>query len=243
MNDTALATVAATGFAVAFLHAMIPTHWLPFVLVGRARQWTSNRTIAVALAAGTGHVLLTSLFGLGIAWFGFQLDETLGHLFPWLVGGLLLLLGAFYGWRQLRGEGICHHHPPGSHHAPSEDCGHERGHTHWDEEMQGSRLLAPGTGDWAAITGLFVMLTFSPCEAFLPVYLSGVQFGWRGFVVLSLILAVATLVGMALFTWLTLIGFDRLKVQRLERHESGLLAALFIVLGLIVLFLDHGHAH
>jgi nickel/cobalt transporter (NicO) family protein len=243
MNDTALATVAATGFAVAFLHAMIPTHWLPFVLVGRARRWTAGRTLAVALAAGLGHVLLTSVLGLGIAWFGFQLDETLGHIFPWIAGGLLLLLGAYYAWRQFRGEGICHHHPPGSAHAPSEACGHEHGQTHWEVEMRDSRLLAPGTGDWAAITGLFVMLTFSPCEAFLPVYLSGVQFGWRGFVVLSLILAVATLVGMALFTWLTLLGFDRLKVQRLERRESGLLAVLFVVLGLIVLFLDHGHDH
>jgi hypothetical protein len=46
------------------------------------------------------------------------------------------------------------------------------------------------------------MLTLSPCEGFLPVYLSGVQFGWRGFVVLSIILAIATLAGMTLFTWL-----------------------------------------
>ncbi len=242
MNDTTLATVAATGFVVAFFHAMIPTHWLPFVLVGRARRWAPGRTIGVALAAGLGHVLLTSLLGLAIAWFGFQLDESLGHLFPWIAGGLLLALGAFYGWRQLRGAGICHHHPPGSPHAPSQECGHEHGgHTHWDEEMRDSRLLAPGTQDWAAVTGLFVMLTFSPCEAFLPVYLAGVRFGWRGFVVLSLILAVATLVGMTLFTWLTLLGFDRMKVQRLERHEAGLLAALFTLLGLIVLLVEHDH--
>jgi nickel/cobalt exporter len=32
-----------------------------------------------------------------------------------------------------------------------------------------------------------------------------VQFGWRGFWVLSAILAVATLAGMTLFTWLALV--------------------------------------
>lgn len=241
MNDTALATVAATGFAVAFLHAMIPTHWLPFVLVARARQWTAARTLAVATAAGLGHVLLTSLIGLAIAWFGFQLTEAYSEATRWLAGGILISLGAFYAWRQWRGQGICHHPTPGSEHSPSEACGTERDHSHWEEELAGSRLVQTGTGDWAAIAGLFTMLTLSPCEAFLPVYLSGVQFGWRGFVVLSLILAVATLVGMTLFTWLTLIGFDRLRIKRLERHEAGMLAALFVVLGIIVLLLEHDH--
>jgi nickel/cobalt transporter (NicO) family protein len=221
---------------------MIPTHWLPFVLVAKARNWTKGRTLSVALGAGLGHVVLTSVLGLVIAWFGFQLEETIGHVFPWIAGGLLFGFAGYFGWKQFKGEGICHHHTPGSRHAPSEECGHEHGHTHFDEEIQGSRLTAPGTSDWAAIGGLFVMLTFSPCEAFLPVYLSGVKFGWTGFVVLSVILAVATLVGMTLFTWLTMVGFDRMKIKRLERHESGLLALLFVVLALIVLLLDHGHA-
>lgn len=38
--------------------------------------------------------------------------------------------------------------------------------------------------DKAVILGLFRLLTFSPCEDFLPVYLSGIKYGWAGFVVL-----------------------------------------------------------
>jgi hypothetical protein len=87
------------------------------------------------------------------------------------------------------------------------------------------------------------MLTLSPCEAFLGVYLSGVQFGWRGFLVLSGILAVATLAGMMVFTWLTLVGLDRFSVQKFERYEAGLLGGIFTVLGLLMLLLDHGHEH
>ena len=82
------------------------------------------------------------------------------------------------------------------------------------------------------------MLTLSPCEGFLPVYLSGVQFGWRGFVVLSVILAVATLVGMTLFTWLALLGIDRIRIKNFERCEAGLLGALFTLLGVIVIALE-----
>ena len=34
MNETVLTTIAFTGFTVAFFHAAIPTHWLPFVAAG-----------------------------------------------------------------------------------------------------------------------------------------------------------------------------------------------------------------
>src|SRR5687768_11845945 len=90
MQDTVLTTVAATGFTVAFFHAAIPTHWLPFVLVARARNWSRSKALAVTALAGIGHVLLTSLLGLIIAYLGFQLDERFGEVFPWLAGGLLI---------------------------------------------------------------------------------------------------------------------------------------------------------
>ncbi len=239
MQSTVLTTVAATGFTVAFFHAAIPTHWLPFVLVSRARGWGRTKTIAVAALAGLGHVALTSVLGLLIAWFGFRLDENFGRAFPWVAGGLLLAFALIYAWRQWNGTGICHHHPPGGHHHADEHCGEERDGSHWQAELESSPLASSKTGDWSAIAGLFVMLTLSPCEGFLPVYLSGVQFGWRGFFVLSVILAVATLAAMTLFTWLALVGFERFRLKVFERYEAGLLAVLFGVLGVIIIALEH----
>lgn len=239
MNSTLLTTIAATGFTVAFFHAAIPTHWLPFVLVSRARQWSRWRTMGVALFAGLGHVLLTSLLGLVIAWFGFQLDEHAGHMFHQIAGGILLLIGALYFWRQWRGTGVCHHHPPGSRHQASAECGHEAERSHWEQELQDSKVVTDRSGDWPAISGLFVMLTLSPCEGFLPVYLSGVQFGWTGFFVLSGILAAGTLAGMTLFTWLTLVGLERFELKLFERWEAALLGTLFCGLGLLLLLLEH----
>lgn len=238
MQSTVLTTIAATGFSVAFFHAAIPTHWLPFVLVARARQWGHAKTLAVTALAGLGHVALTSLLGLAIAWGGFQLEEKV-EWFSRFAGALLLLIAAFYFWRQWSGGGILHHHPPGGQHHAGEHCGHGHARSHWDEELKDSPLVSGKSGEAAAISGLFVMLTLSPCEGFLPVYLSGVQFGWRGFFVLSLILAVATLAGMLSFTWLALVGFDRFRLQTFERYEAALLGTLFGVLGAIILLMEH----
>jgi nickel/cobalt exporter len=238
MTSPVLTTVAVTGFTVAFFHAAIPTHWLPFVLVGRARGWKRAKTLGVTLAAGLGHVAVTSLIGLVIAWFGFRIDEQLGRAFPWIAGGLLCAIGLFYFWRQATGRGVMHHHPPGSHHHPGEHCGEEVDRTHWDAELKDTPLVSQRAGDGAAIGGLFVMLTLSPCEGFLPVYLSGVQFGWRGFFVLSAILALGALGAMTLFTWLALQGIERLRIHNFERYEAGLLGALFAVLGVMIVVLE-----
>jgi ABC-type nickel/cobalt efflux system permease component RcnA len=239
MNSAVITTIAATGFIVAFFHAALPTHWLAFVLVGRSRGWSRAKTILVTLWAGLGHVTVTSLLGVGIAWFGFRLDERVGALFPWLIGAILIGVGAYYLRRQAQGRGVCHHHPAGGHHRPSADCGHEDDHSHWDEELKDSRLMSTRASDWTAISGLFLMLTFSPCEGFLPIYLSAVRFGWRGFGLLTVILAVAALAGMTVFTWLTLQGLERLKVQRIERHEAGLVGGMFCLLGVLVVLLEH----
>jgi hypothetical protein len=239
MNNAVLSTIALTGFTVAFFHAAIPTHWLPFVLVSRARGWSRGRTMSVAVFAGLGHVALTTLLGLGVAWFGFQIDERVGKLFPLVIGGALLLIGLFYAWRQVSGHGVLHHHPPGGHHQESAACGHESDHSHWEHELEDSSLVARKSGDWSSVSGLFLMLTFSPCEGFLPIYLSGVRFGWHGFAVLSAILALGTLAGMLIFTGLTLVGMERFPVQRFERFEAGLLGLIFCLLGVLVMVLEH----
>lgn len=239
MNSAALTTIAITGFTVAFLHAAIPTHWLPFVLVARARGWSRAKTMAVALSAGVGHIALTTLLGLAIAWFGFQLDERWGRAVPWVAGSALILIGGYYLWRQARGQGICHHPVPGGQHHASEACGHETEHSHWEHELEESPLVSERRGDLAAIGGLFLMLTLSPCEGFLPVYLSGVRFGWHGFVVLSVILAVATLAGMTLVTWAALTGLERFRIRAFERWEAGTIGGLFAVLGVVIIALEH----
>ena len=122
---------------------------------------------------------------------------------------------------------------------------HDHGHAHAAHEPETiAEELAqaqppPPKSDWAAITSLLALLTFSPCEGFLPVYVSGVKFGWGGFFLLTAILSVATVGGMIVFTWLTLAGMEKLKLGFLEKYESGVLGGMLCVLGLLIMIFEH----
>ena len=227
MSQAVLATLAITGFGVAFFHAAIPTHWLPFVLTSRVQRWSRARTIAVTALAGTGHVAATALLGLGITWFGTALSQSIGDWFPRVAGGALLVFGLYYVVRQLRGRG--HVHFPYPHEHLHEDHWHSHPHDH---------ARSP-TSDRAAIMSLLAFLTLSPCEGFLPFYVSGIRYGWSGFAILTLILSVATVLGMVLFTSLTLIGLGRIKLALLEKYESLIMGGLLCAVGLLILFFEH----
>ena len=91
--------------------------------------------------------------------------------------------------------------------------------------------------DGWAILSLLSLLTFSPCESFLPVYLSAVGYGWQGFVILSLTLAIGTLVTMVGFTWISMKTITKIKLDWLEDHEHlitgiGLIALAFLLLSI-----------
>ena len=328
MTETFFLSIVATGFVVAFAHAAIPTHWLPFVLAGRGQRWSKAKTLMVVALCGSGHVLFTTLLGVLVVWLGIEASKWTGNVFPWIAGGALILFGLYYLVRQARGGGHGHSHEGHDHgghdHAsdtkridtghgvlvlevyedgvpprfrvrtegtsatlppaatlsvetlrpggarqnfsfaardgylesveeipePHEftaslslsDGHHAHGHEVRFEEHEHATAVQPVAAaavksDRAVILGLFTLLTFSPCEGFLPVYLSGITYGWTGFVVLSAVLAFATIAGMVIFTWLTMSGMERLRLGFLERYESGILGALILFLGVGIIFL------
>ncbi|HQX24981.1 MAG TPA: hypothetical protein PLI00_12045 [Pseudomonadota bacterium] len=243
-------SILATGFAVAFVHAALPTHWLPFVLAGRAQHWSTARTLAVTAIAGGGHVAFTVLLGVLVAALGIAVERWTEGVFPWIAGGVLLAMGAYYIARQMNDAGHGHSHDDVAGHDHDHGHGHAQvpaaGNGHEQRlatlaqvasEADGARRQRPRS-DRSVIVGLVAMLTFSPCEGFLPVFLTGARFGWVGFAILSLALALATVGAMLALTALTLAGMERFGFERLARYESGILGSLLILLGLIVVVLN-----
>ena len=227
MNQAILTTIALTGFGVAFFHAAIPTHWLPFVLAARVQRWSSAKTLAITALAGTGHVLMTATLGFLVTWCGVTLSDSIGSWFPRFAGGLLLLFGLYYISRQVRGKGHVHFSYPHEHLHE----GNEGAHGH-------SEPAPHRTSDRLAITSLLALLTLSPCEAFIPIYVSGIRHGWSGFGLLTIILSIGTVAGMVIFTGLTLAGTKKLQLGILEKYESGLMGVLLSAVGILILLFE-----
>ena len=247
LNDLVFITLVATGFAIGFLHAVIPTHWLPFVVASRAQHWTRTKTLTITGFAGAGHVLFTTGLGVLVVWGGMAINSRIGNAFPFLAGGALIALGIFYFVRQMKGDhGHVHLFGNHSHHEHAHPHDHNDHHHHdhvpesiEEEERAIEQDWSRRRSDWAAIMGLMALLSFSPCEAFLPVFLTGAKYGWFGFALLSTVLAVATVAGMITFTWLTLLGLQRLRVKVLEKYESLIVSGVFCLLGVLVIIFEH----
>jgi threonine/homoserine/homoserine lactone efflux protein len=208
MDGAVFWTVAAGGFVAALLHAALPTHWLPFVLVGRAQGWSGRRTLAVTALAGSGHIIATVALAVLLTGAGMALEERYGPMLRQIAGAVLIGFGLLYLLRR----------PP---------------------EVAGAAAPPRRVSDLAAVLGLVGVLALSPGETFGSVLLAGQPYGWAGFVVLSLVLAAATLLGMLLFTGASWMGAAKLKLDRAEKLERRILGAALCGLGVLVLVLPH----
>lgn len=87
--------VLLSTFTVALLHTLIPSHWLCFVVVGRAQGWGVRKTLGVAAVAGLLHVLSTIILGLVLVTAGRTFLEQEGTV-ERLSALVLIGLGALY---------------------------------------------------------------------------------------------------------------------------------------------------
>ena len=214
LQQPVLLSLLGAGFATAFLHAALPTHWLPFVLVGRGQRWTLPQVLTAVATAGLAHILSTAVVGGLIVAAGIAMDQWISGLLPGLSAGLLFLFGAFYLGKALLRPAI----------------------------MAGGPSLAlsePTVSHAAAFWGLVAMMAISPGEVLLPIYLSQATQGLLVLSALTLTFAAGTVLGMTLFTVLARAGWSVLRLERWARYEGVILGLALILIGLLVFLRQH----
>ncbi|MFH1024822.1 MAG: permease [Planctomycetota bacterium] len=205
-----IAGLFLTAALIAGFHAAMPSHWMPFVLVGRRAGWTKRRVMGVVLLAGGGHLLSTTVLGLLVGRLGHFLHEAAETVVPAVTLLLFAAAGLFFIVR------------------------HFLGHAH--DHGGGAAAAKTAAGGRGAVVYLLSILVFSPCEAILPVFLAAGTARPAVFGALVLMNAVITLAGMAFMVNLAWEGAKRLRAERIERYEGLVIGGAFLLLGTATFF-------
>jgi len=194
MSDGILLLVTTTA-GVALAHTLLgPDHYLPFIAMVRARQWTRAKALRITLLCGLGHIAAS--LGLGFVGIGVGVTMAQWTVLEGLRGSVaawvLILFGLGYGaWglrRALR-------RVPHSHwHAHADGSFHQHEHRHEDAHVHVHELGRAGAVSAWAIFAVFIL---GPCEPLIPLLLAPAAAGSPGHAaVVASVFTVVTLASM-----------------------------------------------
>jgi ABC-type nickel/cobalt efflux system permease component RcnA len=238
LADATLSLLFLTSVATALFHTLIPDHWLPFVLIGRARGWSLGTTAAVSGISALLHTGLSIVLALVALAIGLRTAHAGGVMLERASGVLLLAFGGSYAlWAWRKGG---HFHPGGAllHGHAHEDCdgregdlGQDHLHYHADTDLIHGR--AGRSALWlAAIVGL------NPCVLLLPVVLATAERGAAAIALVTLAYAATTTLMMMGLSVAGVAGLRRLSLPWGARYMEPLSGALIAVVGLVLLLLE-----
>jgi nickel/cobalt transporter (NicO) family protein len=229
-------------------------HTIPFIVLGRAREWSLSKALLVTAACGVAHVASSVAVGaLGMtlavtltALEGFQ--EARGYWVSWA----LVAFGTLYAIVSLarlkrktshrhihvHADGNIHRHPHGHGDMSSEAPRQHHAHVAKDESVHTlvGTLNKPMRGK--VVAGLFIVFLLGPCEALLPLMTAPAlrQDAAAGLLVAGVFGAatLTTMVGLVTAGWFGMRG-DCLT--RFEPHLNWASGVAIAMSGLCVQFL------
>ena len=205
--------LAGAAAAIGFVHTVFgPDHYLPFIVLSKARQWSSVKTVMVTFLCGLGHVLSSVVLGfigiaLGIAVFKLEAIESFrGELAAWI----LIAFGfTYFVW--------------GIHRAIR-----NRPHTHIHTSKSGS--LTP----WI----LFTIFIFGPCEPLIPLVMYPAAKGnMMTVVIVAFVFGLTTISTMLGIVLASSYGLAKLPLGKLEKYSHALAGLAILLCGGAIKFL------
>ena len=231
MDATSIGLLGVAGVAVVHTAAG-PDHWLPFIMLSRARGWSRVRTFAVTAACGLGHIASSLVLGVGGLALGYELarlagiEEIRGDLAAW---GLLAFGLAYALWgvrRALRRRHVIELHAHGDHVHVHRHAIHRHVHAPepgWKQQQ---------TTFWS----LFLVFVLGPCEPLIPLFMVPLGEGKPALAwTMAAVFTAVTIASMLLLVGIALAGLDRVPVRGLERWSHALAGAVVASCGVAML--------
>jgi nickel/cobalt exporter len=237
MSATTPALFAAAA-GVGIGHAVLPDHWVPLAVLGRARRYPLSKIARLSGLAGVAHVLLSIVLGALIIVVGVQFRSSVSSAQDTIIGCLLIATGLGFGVLQATGHGHHHDHEHEHDHDHEHDHAHDHGHPAEHAGGHHHRHADPDAGHGISRLAA-IMVPFgaaaSPDLTILPVFLAATTVGVAtavGSVVIFGAVTIATIVGLTLGAAK---GGYQIQGDWLDRWGNALTAAVLVVIGALVL--------
>lgn len=230
MSDMEVLMTAAVS--IGLLHTLTgPDHYLPFIALSKARDWTLARTIMWTTICGTGHVLSSVVLALGGAALGWSLTKV-GWLEEirggWAAWGLLIF-GVFY---TIWGLWNAYKNKPHKH-FDLEDTGDIYVYEHQHGQAVAAKDRTKVT-PWV----MFIIFLLGPCEPMIPLlYYPAAQNSWGGMVALILLYTAVTLATMISIVVMGYYGLGFIKTEKLERYMHAIGGFTILICGVGMVFM------
>lgn len=229
-----LVVLVGTAASLGFLHTLFgPDHYVPFIVLAKARNWTKLRTFWITFACGLGHVLSSIILGfiglaLGIAVLKLEgIEGFRGEIASWFViifGFSYLVWGTH---RAIRNKPHKHRHLHNDGAVHTHEHQHTAGHTHVHNEK-------PSITPWV----LFIIFIFGPCEPLIPLIMYPAAKGsmW-GVALVALVFGGVTILTMLTAVFSVYYGLNKLPLRRFERYTHALAGLAIFLCGSAMKFL------
>jgi hypothetical protein len=213
--DPALTALLWTAVTIAFLHTVIGVdHYLPFIVLSRARSWSWRKLMVITGLCGVGHVASSVALGMLGVGAGVAVErlvateEARGDIASWLLIGFGLAYAVWGLYRSLRGRPHTHLHVHDDLTVHTHEPAHlgDHGHVH---EVPGRSVST-----WT----LFIIFVFGPCEPLIPLLIvPASQLHWGAVTLVAAVFGAITIGTMLGVVALGRLGLSLSHIAPLER--------------------------
>jgi nickel/cobalt exporter len=229
-----LVVLTVTAASLGLVHTLLgPDHYLPFIVLSKARSWSKATTALVTLLCGIGHVGSSVVIGtvgiaLGVAVAKLQwLESTRGDVAAWLLTafGLLYMVWGIRRAIRHRPHSHAHAHLGGGVHVHTHR--HEAAHLHPHDQGSATISLTP----WV----LFTIFVFGPCEPLIPLLMvPAAAESAAGIAMVAGVFGAATILTMLAIVLSLSYGLERVPTRGLERYSHALAGAAIFLCGIAI---------
>jgi nickel/cobalt exporter len=234
MSDGTL-LLAGTAATLGFVHTILgPDHYLPFIALSKARDWSRRKTLAVTLLCGAGHVLgsiALGLIGIGVGVTLFKLEAIEG-LRGGIAAWLLLAFGfTYFVWGLHR---AARRRPHVHTHGHVDGFIHRHRHDHTGEHTHPHTSRAGNATPWV----LFLIFAFGPCEPLIPLVMFPAARGsMLDVAVVAAVFGAVTVGTMTAVVMAVYGGLSRVQIPHMDRYAHALAGLTIFLSGGAIVFL------